>query len=147
MEILTHSRWVCSAKKKKNHLEITELSKISEHTAVMSCTLRNAEREDSSPWFKAEPQALNVSRTLYSFVPLSCARQLRMLDFHNCLQYSALKLGRGYNLMKCHKTQVLLSKIEVNSMRKESESGLIYNVDCQCLLGPSQERQEPLILT
>lgn len=60
--------------KKINHLEITELSKSSEHTAVMSCTLRNGGREDSSPWFKAEPQTPNASRTLYGFVHLSCAR-------------------------------------------------------------------------
>lgn len=44
-----------------------------------------------------------------------------MLDVPNSLQYSALKLERGYN--KCHKTKVLVQKIEVDSMRKKSETG------------------------
>lgn len=48
--------------------------------------------------------------------------------------------------MKCRKTQVLVPEIEVDSMRKESETGWIYDKDYQCLLGPSLERQEPLIL-
>lgn len=42
--------------KKVNHLEITEFSKNSQDTAVTGCTLRNGEQDDSSPWFKAEPQ-------------------------------------------------------------------------------------------
>lgn len=45
-----------------------------------------------------------------------------MLDVHNSLQYSAPKLERGYSLMKCHKTQVPVPKIEVDNMRKESET-------------------------
>lgn len=50
-----------------------------------------------------------------------------MVDVCHSLHYSAPKLERGYNLMECHKTQVLLmlsaSKIEADSMRKESETG------------------------
>lgn len=122
MEILTHSRWVCSAPKKITLK--SELSKNSQHTAVMGCTLRNGEQDHSSPWFKDEPQNPNVSRTLYD-------------------QYPAPKLQGGYNLTKCHKTQVLVPNLEVDSMRKESERGWIYNVDYHCLLGPSLERQEP----
>lgn len=53
-----------------NHLEITELSKNSQHTAVTGCTLRNGKQDDSSSCFKAEPQTPNVSKTLYDFVYL-----------------------------------------------------------------------------
>lgn len=50
-----------------------------------------------------------------------------MLDVCNSLYYSAPKLERGYNLVECHKTQILLmlpaSKIEADSMRKQRETG------------------------
>lgn len=75
MEILFNSQQVgVQCPKKVNHLEITELSKNSQHTAVTGCTLRKGEQDDSSPWFKAEPQTPNVSRTLYGFMYLLCAR-------------------------------------------------------------------------
>lgn len=60
--------------KKVNHLEITELGKHSQHTAVTGCTLRSGKQDDSSPWFKAEAQTPNVSRTSCEFVNLLCAR-------------------------------------------------------------------------
>lgn len=56
MEILFNSQQVgVQCPEKVNHLEITELSKSTQHTADTSCTLRNGE-QDNSPWFKAEPQ-------------------------------------------------------------------------------------------
>lgn len=63
-----------TAPKKVNHPEIRELGKHRQHTAVTGCTLRNGKRDDSSPWFEAEAQPPNVSRTLCEFVTLLRAR-------------------------------------------------------------------------
>jgi len=75
MEGLFNSQQVnVQCRKKVNHLEIRELGKHSQHTAVTGCTLRNGKQDDSSPWFKAEAQTPNLAGTLYEFVNLLCAR-------------------------------------------------------------------------
>lgn len=75
MEVLFNSQQVdVECPQKVNHLEITELGKHSQHTAVTDCTLRNGKQDENSPWFKAEAQTLNVSRTSYEFVNLLCGR-------------------------------------------------------------------------
>lgn len=80
MEDLFNSQQVGVQCPKVNHLEIRALGKLRQHTAVTGCSLRNGKQDDSSPWFKAEAQTPNVSRTLCEFVNLLCAGYLKMLD-------------------------------------------------------------------
>ena len=75
MEVLFNSQQGdVQCPKKVNHLEIAELGKHRQHTAVTGCTLRNGKQDDSSPWFKAEAQTPSVSRTSCEFVNLLYTR-------------------------------------------------------------------------